>query len=89
MDGLDQTVWNFGRFCPNRPEIHLATLHTGRFKTIQKKQSEMIPDGFLAFLDGLKPSRIWFFLVVTVRNSTMFELIKLVSKSVCDVANVA
>jgi hypothetical protein len=30
-----------GRFCLNRPEIHLATLHTGRFKTVQKKPFEI------------------------------------------------
>jgi hypothetical protein len=41
MDGWDQTVWNSGQFCPNRPEIHLATLYTGRFETVQKKPPEI------------------------------------------------
>jgi hypothetical protein len=34
MDGLCQTVWNSGRFFPNRPEIHLATLYPRWFKTV-------------------------------------------------------
>jgi len=30
-------------------------------KPSKKNRLKLIPDGFLAFLDGLKPSRIWFF----------------------------
>jgi hypothetical protein len=51
MDGLDQTVWNSGRFCPNPPEIHLLYILDG-LKPSRKNRLKLIPDGFLAFLDG-------------------------------------
>jgi hypothetical protein len=63
LNSLGQTVWNFGRFCPNRPEIHLTTLYTGRFKTVQEKPFGIdFQTVFLNYiLDGFKPSRICFF----------------------------
>jgi hypothetical protein len=47
-DDLAQTVWNCGRFGPNRRGPGLAIHIFGRFEIVQKKLSELFSKWFFA-----------------------------------------